>query len=163
MDSDGNPAPDKRQPCFPFQSRSKSRRENVWTAADESQKPAGEPRHKAPTNRCPEKRIEIIFPDALSLPLVKIPPVRQVIEGGRQEADFHALPFRNFVLAWSQSKSVSLPRTRRSDVSRKAPACQAGDSNSASSRLRSAHKVSMSFSFSRRGIRWISSGLMLQT
>ena len=106
-----------------------------------------------------QKRVQKITAETFTLLFVEIPTLCQIVESGWKYPDFHR-PDRNVALAWSQSIAVSSPRSRRSAVSRKASACHAGDSRSASSRLNSAHRSSKSFSFSCRGNCWISSALM---
>jgi hypothetical protein len=156
---DGNLARDT-PPHSRSQSGSKSRKETVWRATDENQKLCDESRRKAPANQYRRKvNPENIRPE-FRLVAHRNPGGRQIIAGRRNDAKIHFPPLRNSALACSQSKTCSSPRATRSAVSRKASACQTGDSNSASSRLKSAHKDSMSFNFSDRGICWISSALM---
>jgi len=99
-----------------------------------------------------EKRIEKIAAQTFTLLFVEIPSFCQIIEAGLKDAKIHFPPLRNFDLACSQSNIFSSPLATRFAVSRKASACQAGDSIASSSRLKSAHNASMSRNFSRRGI-----------
>jgi len=59
---------------------------------------------------------------------------------------------RRDCFAASQSITCSLPSANLRSVAASSFACQAGDSNSASGRLNSSQSVSISFSFSLRGI-----------
>jgi hypothetical protein len=99
-----------------------------------------------------KQSINEVAAQAFSLSLVKSAPCGQVRHGRRQDPNCHSNRARNCFFAVSQSTNVSWPEATRSSVSFNASACQAGDSNACSSRLRSSQRASSAMSFSARDI-----------
>src|ERR1035437_258002 len=99
-----------------------------------------------------EDRIEEIISQTFTLPFVEDTPGGQISESRGQYPQSHSNLLRSAFLAFSQSMTCSLPSARRRSVFANSSACQAGESNSESGWLSSSHRVSISFSFSLRGI-----------
>ena len=89
---------------------------------------------------------------AIALLFVKRAASGQVIVRRCEYPHLHLNWPRRDCFAVSQSSTCSLPSANRRSVAASSFACQAGDSNSTSGRLNSSQSVSISLSFSLRGI-----------
>jgi hypothetical protein len=90
-----------------------------------------------------KQRFQKIVSHACFLPFIKGESVGEVISRRRQNKDTHFTLARSCFFAVSQSMKASLPCFTRAALSRRTSPCQSGDSNCASSRVKSRQSVSI--------------------
>jgi hypothetical protein len=95
-----------------------------------------------------KQRFQKIISQARFLPFIKPESVGEIIPRRRQNEDSHFTLLRSCFFAVSQSMKDSLPSFTRAALSRRTSPCHLGDSNCASSRVKSLHNVSIIRSFS---------------
>jgi hypothetical protein len=95
-----------------------------------------------------KQRFQKIVSHACFLPFIKLETVGKIIPRRRQNGDPHFVLARSCSFAVSQSMKDSLPCFTRAALSERTSPCHAGDSNCASSRVKSLQRVSITRSFS---------------